>query len=125
MQLEISEPPRVPIWLMHPERCMESRICNVQILGIDDDHAMGQLRTSIVIARKWSRLLLGDKSLPEHDRVRAVLRLNERIFRSCIAETNFVALYAQRGIDPFDAVINDDRLPPGFANAGTHKCVSG
>lgn len=30
----------VSIAVMHPERVMESRICNVQILGIDDDHAI-------------------------------------------------------------------------------------
>ncbi len=52
------------LWVMHPERVMESRIANVQILGIDDAHALAQLRTSIVIAREWSRFLLADCSIP-------------------------------------------------------------
>jgi len=106
--------PPVLMWVMHPERRMESRICNVQILGIDDDHAMAQLRASIEIAREWSRLLLGDESLPAHDRVGAVLHINEQIFRRCVGNTNLVALHAQRGIDPFDPVLNDDRLPEAF-----------
>jgi hypothetical protein len=116
VQLELGqEEQHVLVWLMHPERCMESRICNVQILGIDDDHAMAQLRASIEIAREWSRLLLGDESVLERDRVRAVLRINERIFRKCVGDLHFRAVYEQRGIDPFDAVIAEhDRLPAQF-----------
>lgn len=91
---------------------MESRIANVQILGIDDEHAMAQLRTSITIAREWSRFLLDDESIAEQDRVRAVLRLNERVFRKCDGDLHFRQLFAERGIDPFDAVlVDDDRLP--------------
>jgi hypothetical protein len=105
----------VSVWVMHPERCMESRVYNVQILRRDDDHAMGQLSASIVIAREWSRFLLGDDSRPERDRVRAVLRLNERIFRKCLRDLHFRGLFIERGIDPFEAVLSDDdRLPAPF-----------
>jgi hypothetical protein len=76
-----ADAPRATLWAMHPERVMESRIANVQILGIDDAHTLAQLRTSIAIAREWSRFLLADCSISERDRVRGVLRLNERIFR--------------------------------------------
>jgi hypothetical protein len=38
----------------------------------DDEHALAQLRASIVFAREWSRFLLGDAAIPEPDRVRAV-----------------------------------------------------
>ncbi|MHB8693816.1 MAG: hypothetical protein ACYDHH_21470 [Solirubrobacteraceae bacterium] len=103
------------VWAMHPERVMESRIANVQILKIGDEHAIAQLRTSIAIAREWSRFLLGADSVPERDRVRAVLRLNERIFRKCDGDLHFRQLFAERGIDPFDAVLVDDsRLPDAF-----------
>lgn len=103
------------LWLMHPQRVMDSRIANVQILGIDDPHAMAQLRTSITVARAWSQFLLDDESVVERDRVRAVLRLNERVFRNCVGELRFRQLFAERGIDPFDAVlVDDDRLPEQF-----------
>jgi hypothetical protein len=106
---------RVTLWAMHPERVMESRIANVQILGIDDVHALAQLRTSIAIAREWSRFLLADCSISGHDRVRGVLRLNERIFRKCVRDLHFRQLFADRGIDPFDAVLaDDDQLPSAF-----------
>jgi hypothetical protein len=76
---------------------------------------MAQLRTSIAIAREWSRFLLHDESITERDRVRAVLRLNERVFRKCVGEHRFRQLFAERGIDPFDAVlVDDDRLPEQF-----------
>jgi hypothetical protein len=43
------------------------------------------------------------------------LRLNERIFRKCVRDVHFRQLFADRGIDPFDAVLaDDDRLPPAF-----------
>jgi hypothetical protein len=114
IELGVGAPPAT-VWAMHPERVMESRIANVQILKIDDPHAMAQLRTSIVIARDWSRFLLGDDSVPERDRVRAVLRINERIFRKCDSDLQFRQLFAERGIDPFDAVLaDDDRLPDAF-----------
>lgn len=110
-----ADAPRATLWAMHPERVMESRIANVQILGIDDVHALAQLETSIAIAREWSRFLLADRSISERDRVRGVLRLNERIFRKCVRDVHFRRLFADRGIDPFDAVLaDDDRLPSAF-----------
>lgn len=58
---------------------------------------------------------MDDQSLPEHDRVRAVLRLNERIFRKCAGDSRFRALFAEHSIDPFDAVlVDDERLPEQF-----------
>jgi hypothetical protein len=110
-----ADAPRTTLWAMHPERVMESRIANVQILGIDDAHALAQLRMSIAIAREWSRFLLADSSISERDRVRGVLRLNERIFGKCVRDLHFRQLFADRGIDPFDAVLaDDDRLPSAF-----------
>lgn len=105
----------LPVWVMHPERTMESRVYNVQILKQHDAHAMSQLRASIDIAREWSRRLLGDESVPGRDRVRAVLRLNERIFRKCLGDLHFRGIYRDHGVDPFDAVLADDeRVPDTF-----------
>lgn len=76
---------------------------------------MSQLTASIEIAREWSRRLLGDESVPQRDRVRAVLRLNERIFRRCLGDLHFLGIYRDHGVGPFDAVIADDeRLPDAF-----------
>jgi hypothetical protein len=81
LTLDSADQNDVPLWLMHPERCMESRVYNVQVLRHDDDQAIRKLCASIVCAREWSRLLLGDEGIPDSDRVRAVLRINERIFK--------------------------------------------
>jgi hypothetical protein len=94
---------------------MESRVYNVQILGHQGQQAMRQLDASIICAREWSRFLLDDGPRAERERIRGVLRLNERIFRKCVADLHFRALYAERGVDPFEAVLSDDdRLPAQF-----------
>jgi len=107
----------VPLLLMHPERCMESRIYNVTILGKDGEHQMRQLRASIACAREWSRRLLEDESVPEAERVRAVLRLNERIFNKCIRDARFRELYERHGVDPFEAVVVEHELLPDALRA--------
>jgi hypothetical protein len=105
----------VPLWVMHPERCMESRIYNVQILHHADEFAMRQLSASVACAREWSRFLLDDRSRSPGEAVRAVLRLNERIFRKCLRDLHFRAIYREGIVDPFDAVLVDDgQLPEEF-----------
>lgn len=106
----------VAVLVMHPERCMESRIHNVVTLGTTGPIAMTQLRRSIGCAREWSRHLLGDESIGERKRRRAVLNLNERIFRRCIRSHAFRRLALDYGIEPFEAVLLDERLPERFRN---------
>lgn len=102
-----------PVWIMHPERCMESRIYNAQILHKTDELAMRQLMVSVVCAREWSCYLLDDDSSPE--RVRAVLRINERIFRKCLRDMHFRAVELDQGVDPFEAVlVEHPALPAQF-----------
>ncbi len=101
----------VAVWVMHPERCMESRIYNAQILGKTDALAMRQLGASIACAREWSRYLLDDDPSPE--RVRAVLRINERIFRKCVRDIHFRSAELGLGIDPFEAVLAEHPALPG------------
>lgn len=104
----------VPVWVMHPERCMESRIFNADLLGKTQPLARRQLAASIVCAREWSRVLLAEAPA-ERDPVRVVLRLNERAFRKCLRDRSFRNVFLDLDMDPFDAVlVDDDRLPERF-----------
>jgi hypothetical protein len=104
----------IRFWVMHPERSMESRVHNVVELRRTGSISMSQLEVSIDTAREWSRRILGDDSLGLRTRQRAVLDLNERIFRKCRSDNSFKALYRRHGTDPFEAVLVDDRLPKQF-----------
>jgi hypothetical protein len=104
----------IPFWVMHPERSMESRVYNVVELRRTGSISLDQLNVSIDSAREWSRVLLGDSSLPARERRRAVLRLNERIFRKCRSDRSFRAVYRRHQVDPFEAVLVDERLPKEF-----------
>jgi hypothetical protein len=102
----------VAIWIMHPERCMESRVINASVLGKTSPLAIRQLKASIVCTREWSRFILDDDQIPEEQRVRAVLRINERIFRRCSREKSFRDIVLDHRVKPFDALLIDDpRLP--------------
>jgi hypothetical protein len=115
IRLNVAKPgsPEVPVWVMHPERCMESRVHNVVGLKQRGRIAIDQLRRAIVCAKEFSRYLL-DESGEEADRVRAVLRLNERIFKKCLTVRAFRDVFFDYGVDPFDAVLVDERLPEQF-----------
>jgi hypothetical protein len=106
----------IALWVMHPERCMESRVYNTIDLGRDDSLGLNQLKVSIPIARRWSESLLNDGSIAERDRQRAVLDLNERIFKKASEDRCFLEVYRRFGIDPFAAVLDDGRLPQGFGS---------
>lgn len=103
----------VNVWAMHPEHCMESRIYNAQSLSKTNSAAVRQLKASIVCTREWSGYSLDREASPE--RVRSVLRMNERVFRRCLTDIAFKGLIKKLGIDPFDAVLVDhDALPGRF-----------
>lgn len=104
----------IPFWVMHPERSMESRVYNVAELRRTGPISMDQLRVSVDSAREWSRTLLGDESVPARERKRAVLKLNERVFRKCRSDRSFRAVYRRHEFDPFEAVLVDERLPGEF-----------
>lgn len=104
----------LPVWVMHPERCMESRVYNVVGLRQTGRIAMDQLARSVICAREFSRFLLDDQSMPQTERIRAVLRLNERIFRKCQKDHAFRRIVLDHDVDSFDAVLVDDRLPSRF-----------
>lgn len=95
--------------VMHPERCMESRIHNVVGLpGYDTPRSLAQLRASVVCAREFLRDLLAA------GRVRPSLDLAERIFHLCHGHPRGREIYGRHDVDPFSAVFPDPRLPAAF-----------
>jgi hypothetical protein len=116
VQVTITDPGgrEIPFWVMHPERSMESRVHNVIGLRRTGSISISQLRVSIDSAREWSREILSDESVSLRTRHRAVLNLNERVFRKCRSDRSFRSVYSRHGIDPFDAALVDDRLPKQF-----------
>lgn len=94
--------------VMHPVLCMESRVSNV--LGLreyQNERGIRQARVSVLCAKEFLRDLL------DAGETRAVLNLNERIFRFATtgARKDVVARF---NIEPFEAVLVDERLPPEF-----------
>lgn len=109
-ELVIDEDHQVNVWIMHPERCMESRVHNSVLANKQTELAWRQLRVSILCARAFSQLLLDERG---DAAVRDVLKLNERIFHFA-QEDRCSKLAFDRGIEAFDAVLDDDRLPDKF-----------
>lgn len=101
---------QVTVWVMHPERSMESRVHNSVLSNKQTVLAWRQLRASILCARAFSQLLLDERG---EAAVRDVLKLNERIFRFAQGE-RCSKLASDRGIEAFDVVLDDERLPDKF-----------
>lgn len=53
----------VRVWVMHPQRCMESRVHNSTLANKQTDLAWRQLRASILCARAFSELLLDERGV--------------------------------------------------------------
>ncbi len=94
---------QVPVWVMHPERCMESRVHNSALPNKQTDLAWRQLGVSILCARAFSQLLLDERG---EAAVRDVLKLNERIFRFA-QQVRSARLALERDVEVFDAVLDD------------------
>lgn len=101
---------QAPVWVMHPERCMESRVHNSTLANKQTDLAWSQLRASVLCTRAFSQLLLDERGAAA---VRDVLNLNERVFRFAQSDRS-VRIALDRGIEVFDAVLDDERLPEQF-----------
>jgi hypothetical protein len=96
----------VPAIVIHPERLMESRVRNVVGLGQRSPHALRQAGASIECAHAFSRFVLDSGEVGPVTRKRAVLKLNERIYRFCrlpVARQFF----RETKLDPFEAVVVD------------------
>ena len=107
--VEVSRPDGTILHLsvMHPERCMESRVQNTNLPNKQTGLAWRQLRASITCTRAFSAELL------DAGRTRDVLKLNERIFRFA-QEQRSARLALDKDIEVFDAVLDDERLPDKF-----------
>jgi len=101
---------KTAVWVMHPERVMESRVHNSDLANKQTDLAWRQLRASILCARAFDELLLDERG---EVAVRDVLNLNERIFQFA-QHDRCVRLARDRQIEIFDAVLDDERLPERF-----------
>ncbi len=110
VDLLLGEDRRVYVWVMHPERCMESRVHNSALPNKQTDLAWRQLRASILCARAFSQLLLDERG---EAAIRDVLNLNERIFRFA-QENRCARLALDKDIEAFDAILDDERLPEKF-----------
>lgn len=107
--LEIATPngASIHVSVMHPERCMESRVHNATLPNKQSDLAWRQLRASIACTRAFNTELVAAGHM------RDVLKLNERIFRFAQRD-QCSRLAAERDIEVFDAVLDDERLPDKF-----------
>jgi hypothetical protein len=101
---------RVEFLVLHPVLCMESRICNtVGLPKYQGPHGLQQARASVICAQEFLRRDLLDAG--ERD---AVLHLNERIFRFATKHKSGRESAVAFGIEPFNAVLVDERLPEKF-----------
>jgi hypothetical protein len=104
----------IGVWLLHPERCLESRVHNVLHLKKDTPLGLAQARAAVRIARAFTQVVVMDQEeLTERERVRAALDLNERIFDFSKSRKG-INIYLEHGIDVFEATLVDDRLPEKF-----------
>jgi len=95
----------IPLWVMHPERCLRSRVANSALPNKQTDLAWRQLTRAIECVHAFGLLLLDVGESP-----RVVTQLNERVFELAYHDRRARKIYADRGIDVLDALIDDDRL---------------
>lgn len=76
ISIEVADGRSIPLWVMHPERCLESRVFNSELADKQTDLAWRQLAASIQCARAFSEFLLDNAG---EQGLQAVTKLNERI----------------------------------------------
>ena len=108
----------VHFWVMNPIHCLQSRVHNVVGLHLDHPHGLRQLKVSIPCAREFLRTLLSEESVELAARRRRVMAWNNVLYRFAKSDRDAQTLYRERGIDPFDAVLADERLSRRFQQDG-------
>jgi hypothetical protein len=106
----------IPLWVMHPQRCLERRIHNTSLPGRNTRLAWAQLRAAIRCTKAFSQTLLdsaGDDATLAQSR-RVVLNLNERTFRFARQNLHAREVAVAQQIECFDAVLVDERLGDEF-----------
>lgn len=105
--------------VMHPERCLESRVHNVIGLpGYSTPTALAQARAAVVCTREFLRDVLAT------GHVRPALDLSERIFHLAHDHQRGRAIHERHAIDPFAAVFPDPRFPQEFNNVRYPQMVA-
>lgn len=107
VSLAVPDGTEVMFWVMHPERCLRSRVANLGLPEKRGPLAIGQLRVAVLIVRAFGRWLL-DEGVP----VRIVYRLNERIGELATRKPRSHVAYFEYGVDVLDALVVDERLAP-------------
>jgi hypothetical protein len=103
---DVEEGRAIPLWVMHPERCLRSRVANSRLPDKNTALAWRQLRVAIKLVAAFSRFLLDSDESP-----RLVMKLNERVFELAYYNRDAMRIYIEEGIDVFDAALVDKRLP--------------
>jgi hypothetical protein len=106
VDISLADGRKIPLWVMHPERCLRSRVANTTLPGKDTPLAERQLRAAISLVPAFSRLLLDEGESP-----RIVMKINERVFDLAYRDRSALRLYLEKGIDVSHAVLEDHRLP--------------
>lgn len=95
--------------ILHPYHCLQSRVANTAGLpGYSTPHALRQLRASVKCMRGFLLSELADGELD------TVAHYNEALFSFCRNSRHVRDVVTKHAIEPFDAVLNDPRLPESF-----------
>lgn len=97
----------IALWVMHPHRCLESRVRNTELPNKQTALATRQLEAAILCAKAFSELLIDEA---DGAGLVAARELNERTFRLAHHPTA-LRLFREHGIDVTRAVTVDERLP--------------
>jgi hypothetical protein len=108
----------VHFWVMNPPHCMQSRVHNVIGLRQRSRHSLRQLRVSIPCTREFLRTLFDQADVDLKQRRRQVMAWNQRIYRFARSDNDARAVFRELGIDPFNAVLLDERLSERFQQQG-------
>jgi hypothetical protein len=106
VDIDLEDGRTIPLWVMHPERCLRSRVANTRLPGKNTALSWRQLRVAIKLVGAFSRFLLDSDESP-----RLVMKLNELIFELAYYNRDAMRIYLEEGIDVFDAALVDERLP--------------
>lgn len=96
----------ITLWALHPERCLRSRVANRSLMSKQTALARAQLEAAIGLVPAFGRYLLDEGVAPKK-----VMRLNERVFELAYHWDNAIAAYLEDGVDVWQAVLHDERLP--------------
>jgi hypothetical protein len=101
--------------VMHPLHCLQSRVANTANLpGYKTPLALRQLRAAVICSREYAlHDVLGVEAFEAKKRERAVLNQNEALLTLALSQDG-LAIFGEYGIDVFDAILDDPRLPEVF-----------